>query len=176
MEAVERLVGRLRRDKAEALAFGRHEWGMQIRKCFPTAEPTGAANWNHGGLDFEASAAGVRMFAVLDDSRRHVAAGGERSWLQRADVGEDGFLSGWKERVRSASSTVFFDETGWPEWPHGVPVQEHELSSLEPTLQLQCRARMILGDEVETMLPCYSDATRTYVIGTARIVRIVLPS
>eukprot|EP00966_Prymnesium_polylepis_P292897 6764844-Prymnesium_polylepis.1 len=84
------------------------------------------------------------MFAVLDDSRQHVAAGGERSWLQRADVGEDGFLSEWKERVRSAGSTVFFDETGWPEWPHGVPVQEHELSSLEPTLQLQCRARMIL--------------------------------
>eukprot|EP00966_Prymnesium_polylepis_P164537 3804010-Prymnesium_polylepis.1 len=46
------------------------------------------------------------MFAVLDDSRRHVAAGGERSWLKRADVGEDGFLSGWEERMRSASSTV----------------------------------------------------------------------
>eukprot|EP00966_Prymnesium_polylepis_P279788 6463966-Prymnesium_polylepis.1 len=27
-----------------------------------------------------------------------------------------------------------------------------------------------------TMLPCYSDATRTYLIGTARNVRIVLPS
>ena len=67
MAAVERLVGRLRRDKTEAMPFGRHEWGKQIRKCFPTAEPTGAANWNHGGLDFDASATGVRMFAVLDD-------------------------------------------------------------------------------------------------------------
>eukprot|EP00966_Prymnesium_polylepis_P171209 3958010-Prymnesium_polylepis.1 len=34
-----------------------------------------------------------------------------------------------------------------PKSPH--PVQEHELSLLEPTLQLQCRARVVLGDEVE---------------------------
>lgn len=148
-EAVQRLVGRLQRHKQAGLPFGRTEWRMQIRKCFPHVVQVGAANWRHGGREHDAAAAGARILAVLDGNRTHVASGGEHRWLGRPDVGSDGFLRNWRRREQELRSEVFFDERGWPEWPSGVPVQEDEMSSLSIGTQLQCRARVALGDEVK---------------------------
>ena len=97
-EAVQRLVGRLQRHKKERLPFGRTEWRMQIRKCFPLATQVWAANWRHGGREHDVAAAGARILAVLDGSRTYVASGGEHRWLGRPDVGGDGFLQNWRQR------------------------------------------------------------------------------
>ena len=64
-------------------------------------------------------------------------------------MGGDGFLQNWRQMEQELRSEVFFDEQGWPEWPSGIPVQESELDSLSTGTQLQCRARLVLGDTVK---------------------------
>lgn len=75
------------------------DWSSLLRNTFKGIKEPKAGVWCVGGGDAKADAEGGRVFLELDSEEE--PRGGEASWLQRADIDEQGFLEGWMELAGS---------------------------------------------------------------------------
>ena len=108
---------RCRRSKAS--------WLRDLRRCFPSATPAAAKEWNHGGRDRAAEARGARMVFALGGEAS--ASGGHARWLRRQDeaylppegdergfaVGADGYAVGWQGECQRMLGEMAFDAEGF---------------------------------------------------------------
>ena len=62
-------------------------------------------------------------------------------------LGEDGFIEGHEEKARELRESVNFDGQGWPiSSATGVLLTEAELVAMPAAVQLECRARLEVGE------------------------------
>jgi hypothetical protein len=76
--------------------------------------------------------------------------GGEEGWLQRGDVGEDGWRVGWRVRADEACEGLEVDEAGYVAWRgSGERLTAEEAARRGPAVEMATRARLALGEGVE---------------------------
>ena len=131
----------------------RDRYAAQLCESYgpPVAAP---AEWHAGRRDDVRQGAGVHVVVVADAVRSLQRSGGEGGFLrgqgeEGSSVGADGYMVGWEERLDEYMAMYVFDEEGWP--VHGVGgerLSEGDIAALPALLQLECRARVALGEEV----------------------------
>ena len=124
------------------------DWEALLRGTFRGLKEPKATEWCVGGGNPRADAEGGRVFLELDSEEE--PRGGEASWLRRADVDEQGFLSGWMERAGEMRAALRFDDEGYLCHRRGGRLGHDQLGHLDPAVQITARARLALG-EVEVI-------------------------
>ena len=132
------------RDMSEGREPGQVEWEALLRNTFRGIGEPKREEWCVGGGDVHADAAGGRMFIDIDCDEE--PRGGEAAWLQRSDIDEQGFLTGWAERASMMRFHYIFDEMGFLCLRQGGRLESHQLGQLDPAVQITARARLALGD------------------------------
>ena len=93
--------------------------------------------------------------AVLDAERSELVTGGESRarWTRQGEsASEDGWREGHEQEAARLRALVTFDSDGWPrDGATGERMRLEGIGHLEPALQLECRARMELGEEVDVL-------------------------
>ena len=138
----------------------KEEWVEHIRDAFlqgarQEVADEGAKEWHTGACDSKRQAAGALIVAVLDAERGEQVTGGESRarWTRQGEsASEDGWREGHEQETARLRALVSFDDDGWPtDGTTGVRLQLDGIGDLEPALQLECRARMELGTEVDVL-------------------------
>ena len=119
------------------------DWEALLRGTFRGIREPAAEEWCIGGGDARADAEGGRVFLDIDCEEE--PRGGEAAWLQREDIDEQGFISGWMERGGAIRSAHTFDGEGYLCNRQGERLELSHLGPLDPAVQLVARARLALG-------------------------------
>jgi len=124
-------------------------WTESLRRGLGAGAPRPRPSIRVTGVpDSQRRAEGPRI--VFDDGGYDVRTlGGEQRWCARADVGEDGWLVGWREARDAAVRGLTFDASGRIVRDDGSPLSVAEAEQRSPALQLAVTAREALGDDVE---------------------------
>ena len=144
--------------------WSKEQWHEKLQAAFGGVQPQPSETWDNGLADVRERAKGARVFFDLGCDAE--AVGGEESWLRRGErdaaaVGDDGFIEGWQVRAQQLAHRVGFDQQGKPfdpESPMEEPWDGDSVSELGPVLELQCRARELLGADV----PVYDEEPAKY--------------
>ena len=126
-------------------------WTARIRKAAgyegaPASEVVGERDL--GLADGVETSSGPR---VIFDMQRDIASfGGEKGWMQRDDVDEDGWQEGWRRRAEAACEGLMVDEAGYVAWrTSGARLSAEEAAERGPAVEMATRARLALGEDVE---------------------------
>jgi hypothetical protein len=134
-------------------------WLDQLARCFPTVSPARAIEWEHGGRDRAAEAAGAMYVTVCGKQRECRITGGSARWGCRGEqgnprlpsdeagiaVGRDGWAHDWQREAAHLQEMVSFDDEGYMLNVLDERVEKEELGELPPVLQMEARARIELG-------------------------------
>ena len=131
---------------------GAAEWVGVLRSCFTyelkVPEPS---EWDSGGWDPLRVAGSARV--VVDLGGEPTRLGGRSDWLADDEVGEDGYLAGWRERLRRFRRAFEVDNGGFVCWrPNesgtrpGSRVTVAEATELPVMIALFVQSRWAVGD------------------------------
>ena len=90
---------------------------------------------------------GAHVVQVIGGEGANVVRyGGEARFMTGAALNAEGYYSGWEAEYARLLELVSFDGEGWPRAADGGTLEGAALNALPPRLQLECRARIALGE------------------------------
>ena len=157
-KAQQELVAETTRAKATAAdeaaaGLGAEAWAAKLREAtgYEGAPASQVVGERVTGLaDGAEIARGPRIFFQM---QRHIDdLGGDEGWMQRDEVGEDGWRRDWLQRAERACEGLDVDWAGYVVWSaSGVRLTAEEAAARGPAVEMATRARLALGEEVEVV-------------------------
>ena len=89
-----------------------YNWLSMLRDTFVGAQATVESSWNIGGAHWLQHARGA-CIAYCGKAGVPLLVGGMGRWRARGDVGEDGFLLGWRAHAASLLTRMRADSAGY---------------------------------------------------------------